>query len=375
MSNHYSENFKSTIVQHYLSGTTSVQLCTKYGIARSTLFLWVKQYSVNADGEVPRERYLLEKELKRLRTENAIFKACDCSPSSLLSERLSAICKHKDKFSIHALCRVLNVNRSTYYHYALRSPEKTQIQLQDDKLKPLIGMIFEKSCGRFGARRIRVKLAEQGHIVSERRILRLMKELGLSAAGAKPRLNSANDRQYQYYPNKLKRNFLTDAPNKVWVSDITYAKVGMDFLYLCVVIDLYSRKVIGYDISENIDTSLALSAFHQAYLTRKKTIGLTFHSDQGSQYTAFEFRNTLRNYGVVQSFSAPGSPHDNAVAESFFATIKKEDFRRNYYKTENEFRTAVAKYIEFYNGYRPHQRLGFLTPNQVEMEFYHTTSG
>ena len=111
------------------------------------------------------------------------------------------------------------------------------------------------------------------------------------------------------------------------------------------------------------------------YLTRKKTIDLTFHSDQGSQYTAFEFRNTLRNYGVVQSFSAPGSPHDNAVAESFFATIKKEDFRRNYYKAENEFRTAVAKYIEFYNGYRPHQRLSFLTPNQVEMEFYHTTSG
>lgn len=314
-------------------------------------------------------------ELKRLRTENAIFKACDCSPSSLLSERLSAICKHKDKFSIHALCRVLNVNRSTYYHYALRSPEKTQIQLQDDKLKPLIGVIFEKSCGRFGARKIRVKLAEQGHIVSERRILRLMKELGLSAAGAKPRLNSANDRQYQYYPNKLKRTFLTDAPNKVWVSDITYAKVGMDFLYLCVVIDLYSRKVIGYSIAENIDTSLTLSALHQSYLTRKKPIGLTFHSDQGSQYTAFEFRNALRNYGVVQSFSAPGSPHDNAVAESFFATIKKEDFRRNYYKTENEFRTAVAKYIEFYNDYRPHQRLGFLTPNQVEMEFYRTASG
>ena len=375
MSKKHSEIFKLDTIHQYKAGISTAQLCKQVGIARSTLLLWVKQYSVNADGEVPRERYLLEKELKHLRTENAIFKTCGCSLSSPLSERLSAIHRYKDKFSIHALCRVLNVNRSTYYHYALRSPEKTQIQLQDDKLKPLIRTIFEKSCGRFGARKIRVKLAEQGYIASERRILRLMKELDLSAAGTKPRLNSANDRQYQYYPNKLKRNFLTDAPNKVWVSDITYAKVGMDFLYLCVVIDLYSRKVIGYDISENIDTSLALSAFHQAYLTRKKTIGLTFHSDQGSQYTAFEFRNTLRNYGVVQSFSAPGSPHDNAVAESFFATIKKEDFRRNYYKTENEFRTAVAKYIEFYNGYRPHQRLGFLTPNQVEVEFYHTTSG
>lgn len=120
--------------------------------------------------------------------------------------------------------------------------------------------------------------------------------------------------------------------------------------------------------------SLIVYPTHLSPLVSQVTLSCTFHSDQGSQYTAFEFRNALRNYGVVQSFSAPGSPHDNAVAESFFATIKKEDFRRNYYKTENEFRTAVAKYIEFYNDYRPHQRLGFLTPNQVEMEFYRTAS-
>ena len=375
MAKRYPDAFKQIVTQKHEQGESIQSICTEYGIARSTLFLWVKQYSVNADGEIPRERYLLEKELDRLRTENTIFKTCGCSPSSSLSEKLSAIHRHKDKFGIHALCRVLNVNRSTYYHYALHSPEKTQVQIQDDKLKPLIRIIFEKSCGRFGAHKIRVKLVEHGHIASERRILRLMKELGLSMAGIKPRLNSANDRQYQYYPNKLKRNFLTNAPNKVWVSDITYAKVGMDFLYLCVVIDLYSRKVIGYSISESIDTNLSLSAFRQSYFARQKPASLTFHSDQGAQYTAFEFRNTLRNYGVVQSFSAPGSPHDNAVAESFFATIKKEDFRRNYYKTESEFRVAVTKYIEFYNDYRPHQRLGFLTPNQVEMEFYRTTSG
>lgn len=120
---------------------------------------------------------------------------------------------------------------------------------------------------------------------------------------------------------------------------------------------------------------IVLTTFRNTLVLFQIQYNLTFHSDQGSQYTAFEFRNALRNYGVVQSFSAPGSPHDNAVAESFFATIKKEDFRRNYYKTENEFRIAVAKYIEFYNDYRPHQRLGFLTPNQVEMEFYRTASG
>jgi len=97
---------------------------------------------------------------------------------------------------------------------------------------------------------------------------------------------------------------------------------------------------------------------------------LTFHSDQGTQYTSFEFRQLLKKLGVIQSFSAPGSPHDNAVAESFFASIKKEDFRRNFYKTEEEFRDAVDKYISFYNDYRPHQRLGSMTPNQAESEFY-----
>ena len=100
-----------------------------------------------------------------------------------------------------------------------------------------------------------------------------------------------------------------------------------------------------------------------------------FHSDQGTQYTSFEFCSLLKKHGVTQSFSLPGSPHDNAVAESFFATIKKDDSRRNYYKTEEEFRTAVAEYVEFYNDYRPHQRLGFLTPNQAEKEFYNSTVG
>lgn len=175
---------------------------------------------------------------------------------------------------------------------------------------------------------------ELGYTVSERRILRLMKELGLFSTGSKPRLNSANDCQYHYYPNKLKRNFLTDAPNKVWVSDITYAKAGMDFLYLCVVIDLYSRKVVSYSISENIDTALIKQAFLDAFHVRESPSSLVFHRDQGTQYTSFEFCNLLKQHKITQSFSAPGSPHDNAVAESFFASIKKEDFRRNYYKTE-----------------------------------------
>lgn len=177
----------------------------------------------------------------------------------------------------------MQVNRSTYYHHILRAPEQTKIQLEDDRLKALITEIFTKSECRFGARKIRAKLIQAGYTVSERRILRLMKELGLTVQQKHPKLNFANDRQYWYYPNKLKRKFLTDAPNKI---------------------------------------------------------------------------------------SAPGNPHDNAVAESFFAAIKREDFRQKFYKSETEFCHAVDRYVEFYNDYRPHQRLGFLTPNQAEEKFY-----
>lgn len=369
MSKRHSEAYKRMVVEQY-SHASAAELCKQYGIARSTLFLWVKQYAADKTGQVPRETYLLQKEVERLRTENQIFRICGCSPASPLPDKIAAIKANQEEFSIHALCRVLEVNRSTYYHHALRSPTITQLEAEDEYLKPVISEIFEKSSGRFGARKIRVKLVQDGYIVSERRVLRLMKELGLSSKGKRPKLNSANDRQYQYYPNKLKRKFLADAPNTVWVSDITYAKVGMDFLYLCVIIDLYSRKVVGYSIAEYIDTALTGAAFQSALSARKEPSGLIFHSDQGAQYTSFEFRTLLKNNSVTQSFSAPGCPYDNAVAESFFASIKKEDFRRNFYKSEEEFRAAVDSYIDFYNDYRPHQRLGYLTPNQVEEEFY-----
>ena len=370
MAKRYAEEFKHMVVKQYQIGNSAREICAQHNIARSTLFLWAKQYTADETGQISREQYLMQKELERLRIENQIFKICGCAPSSPLSDRLSAIQTHQKEFSLHALCRVLQVNRSTYYHHALRDPGQTQLQIEDAALKPLVKEIFEKSKGRFGARKIRAKLLQDGHVVSERRILRLMKELKLSSKGSHPKLNSANDRQYQYYPNKLKQNFLTDAPNKVWVSDITYAKVGMDFLYLCVIIDLYARKVVGYEVSENIDTRLVSKAFRQAFTFRGKPSSLMFHSDQGSQYTSFEFRDLLKQFEVSQSFSAPGAPYDNAVAESFFASIKKEDFRRNFYKTEGEFRAAVKEYIEFYNDYRPHQRLGFLTPNQAEAAFY-----
>jgi transposase InsO family protein len=182
--------------------------------------------------------------------------------------------------------------------------------------------------------------------------------------------NSANDRQYKYYPNKLKGDFYTDTPNKIWVSDITYVKIDSGFVYLCVIIDLYSRKVIAHTVSKNSTTALVRKTFIRAFESRGCPQGLTFHSDQGTQYTSYSFRTLLRSNGVTISYSRPGTPYDNAVAESFFASIKKEDFRRNFYETKKDVIHAVNEYIDFYNDYRPHQRLNYKTPNQVEAKFY-----
>lgn len=201
-----------------------------------------------------------------------------------------------------------------------------------------------------------------------------MKELGLYAKGPKPMINSANDRQYKYYPNKLKGKFLTDAPNKIWASDITYIKIEGTFVYLCVVIDLFSRKVISHHVSRDNDTALVKKSFMDAFVSRGCPTGLTFHSDQGTQYTSYAFRTLLRSKGVTPSYSRPGNPYDNAVVESFFATIKKEDFRRTFYHTKNEVVKAVNDYVDFYNDYRPHKRLGYLTPNRFELEFHNNQS-
>lgn len=366
----YSNEIRKQAIDLHANGMPVPEICKQLGIGRSTLFLWVQQADPSHPKTITRNEYLEKAELEKLRLENQIFRTCGCTPSSPLRDKLRAIDQFKDEFTVYRLCKTLDVLKSTYYHHALRSPEKTQIQLMDEQLKPLISEIFKKSMQTFGARRIRVKLRERGYVASEARINRLMKEMGLEAIGPKVILNSAYDRQYKYYPNKLKGKFLTDAPNKIWVSDITYIKIEDEFVYLCVIIDLYSRKVIGYKVSKNINTELVKKTFLNAFESRGRPKGVTFHSDQGSQYTSDAFRNLLISNGVTPSYSRPGTPHDNAVAESFFSSIKKEVFRKYFYPTKRAVVKAVDEYMEFYNDYRPHQRLGYLTPNKAEEEYY-----
>jgi len=168
----------------------------------------------------------------------------------------------------------------------------------------------------------------------------------------------------------LQRDFTQDAPNKIWVSDITYARVNDEFYAVCVVLDLFSRKVLSYGISPEIKTDLVKETFLKAFESRNRPEGLIFHSDQGTQYTAYGFRKMLRDLGVRQSLSNPGTPHDNAVMEAFFSTLKREELSHNWYNSAEELDQTIREYIEFYNLKRPHRKLNLQTPDQFERNYW-----
>jgi transposase InsO family protein len=171
--------------------------------------------------------------------------------------------------------------------------------------------------------------------------------------------------------NHLQQRFSQDAPNLVWVSDITYLKAGKKWYYLCVVIDLFSRKVISWCLSAHADADLVITAFQKAYDSRNAPYGLMFHSDRGTQYTSFAFRQLLDSLNIVQSFSKKGYPFDNAVCECFFKYLKREETNRRTYHTFSELQLSVFEYIEgYYNSRRPHSSLGYLTPNEVESAYW-----
>ena len=171
--------------------------------------------------------------------------------------------------------------------------------------------------------------------------------------------------------NHLQQNFTQKAPNLVWVSDITYIKAGGKWHYLCIVMDLYSRKVVSWHISGNADAELVITAFRKVYEKRNAPYGLMFHSDQGTQYTASTFRQLLDSLHVVQSFSKKGYPFDNACCECFFKYLKKEETNRKSYPSLKGLQLSIFEYIEgYYNSKRPHSTLGMLTPNEAETLYW-----
>lgn len=372
---YFSSAERKMILAEYADTDSADAICSKYRINKATLLRWKAGEAVIATSRcgttyTAAQLHKMRRELESLRMENRIIRLCRCTVSAPIREKVAEVKRLQGQFSVHTLCRVLNLSKATFYRACLDRKEKTQYEKNDDVLRPIIQTEFYDSGERFGAAMIKVKLNERGIRISKEHIRRLMKEMGLVCKQNRSRCFNSTHRKYKYRRNRLQRNFTQDAPNKFWVSDITYARVRDEFYAVCAVIDLFSRKVLSYGISPEMDTDLVKKTFLRAFERRNHPDGLTFHSDQGAQYTAFEFRKMLREFGVRQSLSNPGTPHDNAVAEAFFSILKREELSHNWYNSAEELGSTVGEYVDFFNSKRPHRKLKLQTPDQFEQGYW-----
>lgn len=273
------------------------------------------------------------------------------------------------QFSTQRLCRLFNVHKSGYYAW-LNAPLSRR-QQEDYRLTGLIKQLWLESGGIYGYRKIHSDLMDLGESCGINRVHRLMKEAGLKAQVGyrKPRPHSGEPSVI--CENVLQRSFNPDKPNVAWATDITYIKTHEGWLFLAVVLELFSRRVIGWSTGSRITKELALDALMMAVWRRKPEGETLVHSDQGSQYTSYDWSRFLDSNGLEGSMSRRGNCHDNAVAESFFQLLKRERIKRKIYATRETAKADIFNYIEmFYNPVRRHGHNGNVSPVQFEQVYY-----
>src|SRR5690606_15137644 len=270
-------------------------------------------------------------------------------------------------FPVETMCGVLNVSRSGYYAWKRRP--KPAREKADAQLAAQVAAVHQRSRTTYGSPRVHAELKARGVRVGRKRIERLMRESGLEGR-RKRRFKRTTDSKHDgpIAPNVLARKFDVVEPNRAWVTDVTAISTDEGWLFLAAILDLSSRRVVGWATSSNNDTVLALNALQAALTTRKPSPGLVHHSDRGSPYASDNYRAKLREHGVRRSMSRKGDCWDNAVAESFFATLRAELVEHVRYSTRQAATTSVGDYIDnFYNVERRHSHLGYLNPIEFEL--------
>ena len=269
------------------------------------------------------------------------------------------------------MCRVLEVSRAGYYAWRGRGPSERDEQ--NVELVAEIVEIHDESRGTYGSPRVHAELRERGFEVSRKRVEKQMREQGI-VGRRRPRFRRTTDSNHDdpIAPNVVARNFEVDEPDRVWVADITYVWTLQGWMYLAVILDLFSRRVVGWSMAEHMRTDLVLDALRAALGKRAPSeAGLVFHSDRGSQYAARDYRAALEAAGITCSMSRRGNCWDNAVAESFFATLKVEFVHDVLFTSREDAKTTIAEWIEiFYNGKRRHSSLDYLPPLEFERRYY-----
>ena len=276
---------------------------------------------------------------------------------------------HRADYPVRIMCGVLDVSPAGYY--AWRSRPESQRSAANRELVDDITRVHRDTRGRYGSPRIHVELKDDGRGVSRGRIERLMRRHGIRAIMARPRRARTTDSRHDHpiAPNLLNRNFSAAAPNQVWLTDITYVETDQGWLYLAAVMDLYSRRIVGWAMDDHLRTELPLAALNMAISTRRPGANLIHHSDRGVQYASTDYRAALRSAGMQASMSRRADCYDNAPMESFFHTLKTEQVYHQQYATRDQAKSDIFAYIEgFYNRTRRHSSIGYKTPIQIELK-------
>lgn len=374
----FTDEFKAEAVAQVLDRGLSVpQVATDLDLTETALRSWVKRAEASrtrvATGgltDAERDELLrLRKEVKRLREDREILKS-----GHVLREgeavKFAFIVEHAVLYGVARLCLLLGVSRSGFYAWVEREPSARA--REDGRLLVLIRSIFNRSRGTYGAPRVHAELVEMGEAVSQKRVARLMAEDGLEGRSPRRRGRSTTKaRPGVEGENVLDRQFEVDAPNRVWVADTTYLTTEDGPAFLVAILDLFSRRVVGWTVGAKLDTELAREALRRALALRQPSAGLLFHSDRGGEFTSTAFTADLERANARRSLSRPGECHDNAPAESFFGTLKDElDINHGrIFASPEDARSVIGEYIErFYNRQRRHSNNQYLSPVDFEAE-------
>lgn len=372
MSRFYSDTYKWSLYEKYRNGFTLTELCEISGITDKPLRDWFRhidsQYTQSAQLSVKsaqqKNTHLRQTVTLRQTELNLLSKIITEIPEP---QRVSSARLLLSTYGPNQVCRSLGIRKSNLYYQIFHRPEITVYEKHNQELRPAIREICDRNINCLSSENIRQQLMKQGFTVSKRKVLKLLHEIDSHSLR---KMEYAKAYWKSSDANSLARKFSPSAPNMAWVSDITELKTDSKTYYLCVILDLFARKAVGARLSIHKDTSLVAATFQNAFETRGHPANLLFHSDRGSQYTAHEFRKLLQDFGVKQSFSAPGVPYDNAPMESFFASLKVEETHRFRYAGISDLTASLRDYISFYNERRPHTSIGNLTPAQAENKYY-----
>ncbi|MBA7847135.1 IS3 family transposase [Klebsiella sp. RHBSTW-00484] len=371
----YPEEFKTEAVKQVVDrGYSVASVATRLDITTHSLYAWIKKYgpdsSTNKEqSDAQAEIRRLQKELKRVTDERDIFKKSRGVLRKAVRLRYAFIRDNTCCWPVRLLCRVLDVHPSGFYAW-LQQPHSQRHQA-DLRLTGQIKQFWLESGCVYGYRKIHLDLRDSGQQCGVNRVWRLMKRVGIKAQVGYRSPRARKGEASIVSPNRLQRQFNPDAPDERWVTDITYIRTHEGWLYLAVVVDLFSRKIIGWSMQSRMTKDIVLNALLMAVWRRNPQKQVLVHSDQGSQYTSHEWQSFLKSHGLEGSMSRRGNCHDNAVAESFFQLLKRERIKKKIYGTREEARSDIFDYIEmFYNSKRRHGSSEQMSPTEYENQYY-----